>query len=173
MLTIVSGANFSFTDSRPASPSLSLRSLSSINSAQAFVNCSIFFGSINRPVFSFTTSFAPSTSKDTAGLPHSIAWGRVRARPSLSEQCTRISDDCMASGIWLGGKRPVNLTFSANPNWRTCFLKWSARFPSPTNSQMALSNCLLSSLADSIIYLWPFSINSRAMVTRTIASSAT
>jgi len=121
--TIVLGANFSFTDSRPAVPSLSLRFLFSINSAQALISCSIFFssgwslpvvarprrdrlehgGSISLPVFSFTTSFAPSISKDIAGFPHSIACGSVRARPSLSEQCTSISDDCIASGIWLGG----------------------------------------------------------------------
>ena len=44
-------------------------------------------------MFSFTTSLAPSMSKEIAGFPQSIACGRVRARPSLSEQWTRISDD--------------------------------------------------------------------------------
>ena len=60
--------------------------------------------------------------EDIAGLPHSIACGSVRARPSLSEQWTSMSDDCMASGIWLGGKSPVNLILSTSPNSRTCCL---------------------------------------------------
>jgi len=120
--TIVSGLNFSFTDSLPALPSLSLNSAFSSNSAQAFVNCSIFFGSMSRPVFSFTTSFAPSTSNETTGFAQSIACGSVRARPSRNEQWTSISEELMATGIWWGGRRPVNLIFSESPNRRTCFL---------------------------------------------------